>query len=116
HAALGWAVGQQSAERALDMCTALGTYWLVRDRYAGALDWIDQALGMPGADAYPFLCAHALRMKAWFLWPVGRAAEVSAVVDDAEAIARRLGDPAALSQTLQLRVDQGAFAPAAERF
>ena len=31
----------------------------MRDRYADAVDWIDQALSMPGADAHP-----ALRVRA----------------------------------------------------
>ena len=38
---------------------ALGWYWLMRDRYADAVNWIDQALSLPGADAHP-----ALRVRA----------------------------------------------------
>ena len=29
---------------------ALGWYWLMQDRYADAVDWVDRALGLPGAD------------------------------------------------------------------
>ena len=95
HAALAWAVGQNSAERALAMCVALGRYWLMRDRYADALDWIDRALSLPGADAYPALRVRALCVKAWCLLPLGRGAEQPAVMAEAEAIARELADPAA---------------------
>ena len=105
HAALGWAVAQPSAERALAMAAALGCYWVMRNRYADAVDWIDQALSLPGADAHPALRVRALRTKARCLWPVGRGAEQPAVVAEAEAIARRLGDPVILSQVLQSRVD-----------
>jgi predicted ATPase/class 3 adenylate cyclase len=106
HAALAWAVGRPSARRGLAMAEALGWYWIVRDRYADALEWIEQTLSLPGADAHPTLRVHALRTKAMCLWPVGRGAEQPAAVAEAEAVARRFGDPVLLSQALQLRVDQ----------
>jgi predicted ATPase/DNA-binding SARP family transcriptional activator len=105
HTALGWAIAQANAERALALAAALGCYWVMRDRYADALDWVDQALNLPGADAHPALRVRALRTKAECLWPMGRGAQQPAVVAAAEAIARRLGDPVILSQTLRLRVD-----------
>ena len=97
-----WAVGQASAEHALAMAAALGCYWLMRDRYADAVDWIDQALSLPGADAHPALRVRALlHRRRWCLWPLGRGAEQPAVMAEAEAIARALGDPVILSQALQ---------------
>ena len=71
HAALGWAVAQPSAERALAMAAALGCYWVMRNRYADAVDWIDQALNLPGADAHPALRVRALCTKARCLWHDG---------------------------------------------
>ena len=68
HAALGWAIGQANAELALALAAALGCYWVMRDRYADAVDWIDQALNLPGADAHPALRVRALRTKARCLW------------------------------------------------
>jgi predicted ATPase/class 3 adenylate cyclase len=103
HAALGWAVGQDRAEPALVLCAALGWYWLMRDRYADAVDWIDRALSLPGADVHPALRVRALCIKSWGLWPLGRAAEQSAAIAEAEADARALGDPVILSQVLQAR-------------
>ena len=52
----------------------------MRDRYADAVDWIDQALSLPGADAHPALRVHVLCIKSWALWPLGRAAEQPAVM------------------------------------
>ena len=106
HAALGWAVAQPSAEQAVTMTAALGSYWIMRDRYADALDWVEQALNLPRADAHPALRVRALCTKARCLWLVGRGAEQPAVAAAAEAIARRLGDPVVLSQALQLRVQR----------
>jgi predicted ATPase/class 3 adenylate cyclase len=106
HAALGWAIARADPERALAMAAALGRYWIMRNRYADANDWVDQALNLPGADAHPALRVRALCTKARCLWQMGRAAEQPAVVAAAEAIARRHGDPVILSQTLQLRTDQ----------
>src|SRR3954466_10629513 len=68
HAALEWAVAQPSAERALALAAALGPYWLTRNRYADAVDWVDRALNLQGADAEPALRVHALRTKARCLW------------------------------------------------
>ncbi|HSD77653.1 MAG TPA: adenylate/guanylate cyclase domain-containing protein [Solirubrobacteraceae bacterium] len=104
HAALGWAIGQADGERALALAAALGHYWFMRDRFADAVDWIDQALMLPGADAHPALRVRALSGKSPCLWQMGRGAEEPAVVAEVEAIARRLGDPVILSRALQLRV------------
>jgi predicted ATPase/DNA-binding SARP family transcriptional activator len=105
HAALGWALAQPGAERALAMAAALGRYWFMRNRYADAVDWIDKALSLPGADAHPAEQVRALCTKSRCLWQMGRGAEQTAIVDAAESIARRLGDPMVLSQALQQRVD-----------
>ena len=102
HAALGWAIEQASAERALAMAAALGRYWVMRDRQGDAVDWVDRALNLPGAEAYPVLRVQALSTKARCLWEIG---ERSVVVAEVEAIARRLDDPVILSRALQLRAD-----------
>jgi predicted ATPase/class 3 adenylate cyclase len=102
-AALGWAVGRPSAEQAVAMCAALGGYWVARDRYAAAVDWIDRALSLPEADARPALCVRLLCVKGTALWRLGRGAEQPAVLAGAEAIARALGDPVTLSRVLRVR-------------
>jgi predicted ATPase/class 3 adenylate cyclase len=104
HTALGWAIGQANAEGALAMAAALGWYWIMRSRYADAVEWVDEALNVPGPDPHPALRVRALDTKARCLWQMGRAAEQPAVVAEVEAIARRLGDPVILSQAFQLRV------------
>jgi predicted ATPase/class 3 adenylate cyclase len=105
-AALEWAVAQPSAEQAVAMAAALGGYWVARDRYADAVDWIDQALSLPGADADPALQVRLLCVKGTALWRLGRGAEQPAVLAAAEAIARALGDPGTLSCALRMRAVQ----------
>ena len=105
HAALAWAAGQRSAESSLALCTALGPYWLMRSGSTDALRWIDKALSLPGAAAHAELHVRALLMRAWCLLLLGRIAEQSAAVAQAEAFARKLGDPVILSQALQTRAD-----------
>jgi predicted ATPase/class 3 adenylate cyclase len=103
HVALAWAVARGDPEPALAMCAALGHYWRMRDRYADALEWIDRALRMPGADAHPALRINALCTKVRALWRLGRGAERPAILAEAEAIARALADPRILAQVLLVR-------------
>ncbi len=103
HAALAWAIGQVNAEFALALTAALGCYWVLRDRYADALEWIEQTLGLPGADAHPAPRVRALRTKALCLWREARGAEERGIVAELEAVARRHGDPVILAQALTLR-------------
>jgi predicted ATPase/class 3 adenylate cyclase len=105
HAALDWAAGQDSAESSLELCTALGSYWLMRSRATDALHRIDRALSLPGADAHTGLRIRALLNRTWCLFALGRRAEQPAAVAQAEALARALDDPAILSQALQTRAD-----------
>jgi hypothetical protein len=90
------------------MVAALGRYWLMRDRYADAVDYTDQALSLPGADAYQGFRVRALCIKARCLWWLGRRAEAPAALTEAEAIARAVADPVILSQALQTRADYEA--------
>jgi predicted ATPase/DNA-binding SARP family transcriptional activator len=110
HAALRWAIGQDSAERALAMCAGLSCYWSMRNRYADAVGWVDQALNLPGADAHPGLRVRVLIAKAIGLYHLGRAAERLSVFAEAESVARQLGDPAALSRTLSARATSEVMA------
>jgi tetratricopeptide (TPR) repeat protein len=77
----------------------------MRNRYTDAMDWIEQALSLPGADADPTRCVRALCTKAKCLQRLGRGAEEPVVLAAAEAIARRLDDPVSLSHVLRLRVE-----------
>ena len=110
HAALGWACEQEDAERALALAVALGRYWGQGRRNADAVTWSDRALGLPGADDHPELQVRALRWKVWGLRWIGRVADQPASLSEAEAIARRLGDPLLLAQTLGTRASSAAMA------
>jgi predicted ATPase len=110
HGALGWAIGQASARRALTMCAALTCYWSMRNRYADTVGWIDQALNLPGADAHPALRVRVLVAKAIGLYHLGRAIAQPSVFAEAETVARQLGDLAILSRTLGARATSEAMA------
>jgi hypothetical protein len=75
----------------------------MRDRYAEAVDWVERALKLPGADAHPVLRVQALSTKARCVWQIGRGSEEREIVIEVEAVARRLDDPVILSRALQLR-------------
>jgi hypothetical protein len=64
-AAVRWALDRRHYEHALAMVAALGSYWLVRDRHADAVNWIDQALSLADTDAHPALRVRALCDKGW---------------------------------------------------
>jgi predicted ATPase/class 3 adenylate cyclase len=101
--ALRWAVTQPNSELALAMVRWLAEYWHLRNRFAHAVAWIDQALSIPAADAHPALRARALLAKVPCLWPLGRAPEQPAAIDEAAAIADEFGDPALISRVLYWR-------------
>jgi predicted ATPase/DNA-binding SARP family transcriptional activator len=109
HGALAYALGHTDAQRALTITAALGRYWVMRNRDADAVNWVDEALGRPGADAHPALRVRLLCLKAMALLPLRRRAEEQAAMTDAEDIARALGDPASISQALQLRAHHESF-------
>ena len=97
-----WAVDRRRRRtRRSALCAALGAYWLMRDRYADAVDWIDRHAEPRREPTHPALRVRALCIKACGLWQLGRAAEQPAVMAEAEAIARGLADPLILSQVLQ---------------
>jgi predicted ATPase/DNA-binding SARP family transcriptional activator len=104
HAALAWAIGQASTERALGLAAALGCYWVMRNRDTDALEWIDQTLSLPGTDAHPALLVRVLRAKAGCLSREARGVEQRAVLAELEAIARELDDPLVLAQALRGRI------------
>jgi hypothetical protein len=100
-AALRWAVGRPDAGPALAMVAALCSYWDLRERYAAdAVDWIDRALALPGAEDHPAERSRALSTKAFALRWRGRIADGPAVLAEAEAVARALGDPLLLAKVL----------------
>ena len=101
HGALGWAVRRPGGYEALRLCAALSWYWLARDRHADALEWSEQALSVPGADAHPVLRARVLCLVAAGLWGLGRAAEQPPILAEAEALARTYADPVQLARVLE---------------
>jgi predicted ATPase/DNA-binding SARP family transcriptional activator len=100
-AALRWAASRPNAGPAITLVAALCPYWELRQRAsADAVDWIDRALAMPGAEDHPAERARALSAKAFALRWCGRIAEAPAVLAEAESVARALGDPLLLAKVL----------------
>jgi predicted ATPase/class 3 adenylate cyclase/DNA-binding winged helix-turn-helix (wHTH) protein len=109
HAALEWAMDRRNAERALGLVAALGEYWNVRSRYAYAVEQCDAALALAGADAYPALRVRVLMRRAHSLTPLGGGLGLPET-EEAESIARALGDPLLLSEALRFRADRETIA------
>jgi predicted ATPase len=105
--ALAWAVDRRDGESALAMCAALRHYWMIRDRHTEAGEWIDRILSLPGDDPDPASRVRVLSLQAVIVWRLGRGAEQPALLAEAEAISRALGDSRILSQVLQLRAACG---------
>jgi predicted ATPase/DNA-binding SARP family transcriptional activator len=103
HGALRWAFDQSDARSALAMCAAMGYYWELRDRNADAMEWVQRALSLPGAEAHPVLRVRVLCHQTWFLWRLGRVHDAPPVMADAEATARTLAIPTLLAHTLATR-------------
>jgi predicted ATPase/DNA-binding SARP family transcriptional activator len=101
-AALRWAAGRPEAGPALALVAALSEYWDLRERYAAdAVDWTDRALALPGAENHPAERARVLLAKPSRLRWHGRVAEGPAILAEAQAVARALGDPLLLAKVLR---------------
>jgi len=111
YAALEWALEQDTCVPALELTAVLGEYWMARNRYADAVTFVERALSRPGADRAPELRVRALCRKAWAMWPLGGKAQQPAVVAEAEATARTLGDPAVLADVLYQRAALESYDP-----
>ena len=99
-AAYAWALEQDAALSALELAAALAEYWLARNRFADVVAFIDQALSKPGAEGALELRIRLLCRKSGAMWPLGRKPEQPAIMAEATALARTLGDPAVLSRVL----------------
>jgi non-specific serine/threonine protein kinase len=50
-AALDWCLREaDSADKALEMCTNMSLFWLIRGYMTEGIDWLEQSLKLPGAD------------------------------------------------------------------
>ncbi len=102
-AALQWANERNATSQALEMSAALVDYWMMRDRYAEAVHWVETALQKSDPTGDPAVRARALCRVCWPLWAVGRADEGPALLSEAERIARALADPLTLAFVLYHR-------------
>jgi predicted ATPase len=101
-AALAWALREGHARRALELCNALGTYWVMRYRGDRISPAIEEALQLPGSEGCVEARIGALLALTWCLRPTQRS---TAAAVEAEALARDLGDPLLLARALEARAD-----------
>ena len=73
-----------TAERVLELSTALVDYWQRRDRPDEAVHWVLPALRKTAATADPTLRARALNRVLWPLWDTNRTDELPALLTEAE--------------------------------
>jgi predicted ATPase/DNA-binding CsgD family transcriptional regulator len=91
-AALRHAVAdQQLAAQALEMVTALETFWLVTGLLGEARHWLDRAL--PVAEAEPGLRARALALAALAATLQGDPGSARPALDEAAGVLAAAGDP-----------------------
>ena len=98
--ALQWAADRGATERVLEMASALVDYWMRRERYPEAVDWLLPAIRNSGATGNPSLRARALSKVCWPLWALGSRDELLPLLSEAVAISRTLADPATRAEVL----------------
>lgn len=103
--ALRWALEQRDSMLARRLCLALRDFWRIRGHLSEGRRWLDETLALPGDD--DAFRARVLVFSAVLSRMQGDHASFARAVREAEAIARRTGDPIALADALtQLGVDQ----------
>jgi predicted ATPase/DNA-binding CsgD family transcriptional regulator len=98
-AALEWTLAAEEVHIALPMATALGPYWRLRGRSSEGITWLDRALAQTD-EADPARAA-ALNQLAVLQYLTSQFEAARAVLDDAIALARALGNRAEEAQALE---------------
>jgi predicted ATPase/DNA-binding SARP family transcriptional activator len=98
--ALQWAADQGAPDRVLELASALVDYWMRRERYPEAVDWLLPAVRSADATGNPSLRARALSKVCWPLWALGSRDELLPLLSEAEAIASTLAEPATRAEVL----------------
>jgi predicted ATPase/DNA-binding SARP family transcriptional activator len=99
-AALHWAAQRDATGRVLELSAGLVDYWMRRERYLEAVDWVLPALRTPDPTGDRALRARALCKVCWPLWALGHRAELLPLLSEAQAIASTLADPATRAEVL----------------
>jgi predicted ATPase/DNA-binding SARP family transcriptional activator len=112
-AAIEWALESGQPSAALRLTGALTWFWF-HHGYAGeGLDRLQAALSQPGAAAHTAGRAKALYGAGYLQWTRGNTAEARALLEEALAIGRELGDPLTIAWSLHysgaLAYSQGAY-------
>jgi predicted ATPase/DNA-binding SARP family transcriptional activator len=95
-AALEWSIEQGHVERGLRLAMAMAGYWSVRGRVGEANEWFSRVLSTPIGEPTAQL-ARALALAATFAGQAEERASAERHIDEALAMAERLGDERALA-------------------
>jgi predicted ATPase/DNA-binding CsgD family transcriptional regulator len=102
-AALAWSLEQHDAERGLRLAGALWQFWWWRSHLGEGRQWLDRALALPDAGAYPVPRARALTGSGALAETQGEYAVAEAYHDRAEAAWQETGDTRGLAISLLFR-------------
>jgi non-specific serine/threonine protein kinase len=97
--AMSWYHERSDAEHLLRLTVALSRMWSARGYLAEGRQWIEWGLGLPGAAAAADL-HDALRTGSWLAGFQGDIERATDLGQEALALARTLGEPAAIIQSL----------------
>ena len=84
----------------LRLATALSLFWLKHAHFREGLLWLDRALARSASSAEADLRAKALLSASWLASWLGERERERALIEEAEALFRRLGDRTGISDTL----------------
>jgi predicted ATPase/class 3 adenylate cyclase len=98
-AAFGWSVHQQDPGPALRLASALREFWVVRADWSEGLEWVEQALDLPG-EVDPPLRMKALRAAAELADVLSDYPRATARYEESLQIARALGEKRAIAVAL----------------
>jgi non-specific serine/threonine protein kinase len=91
-------IDQRLGERALELTAALCPWWLARGHYQEGLKWVEEALGLEGADAR--LRSQLLSAATDSAWSVGDLVLAREYATANLELAEGVGEPRAIAQAL----------------
>ncbi len=93
--ALEWALSKDTAEPALNLCRALGWFWVIRCYWLEGLNWLTRALAKSPQDASrneKVAKARALAIKAYLEGQVGNFEQILSTAEASLALALEVSD------------------------
>jgi len=115
--ALDWSLREQDADKALDMCTNMSLFWLIRGYMTEGIDWLEQSLKLPDA-GQSIKRVGALNSLALLWHWHGNGARAKELSEEIITLSRPIGEKRFLSLALTmlavLDMDNAEFEHAAD--